>query len=80
MSTMEPFIPHPSGDDEGGVPAADPGHAGPPSAPGFGVQGEEPDGIEDREPGQAVEDRLAARTTGENPFRTPDPEQLRQGS
>ncbi|WP_431837183.1 hypothetical protein [Cellulomonas sp. Y8] len=40
MSQAEPFLPHPDHDQE--IAAADPGAGAPDTAPGFGVEGEEP--------------------------------------
>ncbi|WP_170037039.1 hypothetical protein [Georgenia soli] len=39
----EPFEPNLRPDAEDGIPAADPGPGAPPTAPGFGIEGEEPD-------------------------------------
>ena len=68
MSMMPPpFSADPS--DEG-IPAADPGQGAPEPAPGFGVEGEEPDvsgGDEDAEGRPAP---------SEPPFRTPDPDEV----
>jgi hypothetical protein len=45
MSMSEPLEPDlPASGD--GIPAADPGPGAPPTAPGFGVDGEEPDAVE----------------------------------
>lgn len=72
MSTIEPFLPHP--DRDAGIPAADVGHGGPPPAPGFGVQGEEPDRVADAEPDDVPDDAPVLRH--DTPFRTPDPGDL----
>jgi hypothetical protein len=68
MTTVEPFVPHPDDRDDNPdvVAAADPGAGAPPSAPGFGVGGEEPDQV-DAEPPAAPD--LADADT---PFRTPE--------
>jgi hypothetical protein len=67
MTTVEPFVPHPDDpDDRGDIAAADPGAGAPPSAPGFGVGGEEPDQVDAERPvgpGPAEADV---------PFRTPE--------
>jgi hypothetical protein len=70
MSMMPPPF---SSDDpaEGGIPAADPGQGAPEPAPGFGVEGEEPDDAT----GEAPEDEEGRPARGEPPFRTPDPGQ-----
>lgn len=41
MSMMPP--PFTAGPDDGGIPAADPGAGAPPTAPGYGIEGEDPD-------------------------------------
>jgi len=46
MSMSEPFEPNLRPASEDGIPAADPGPGAPPTAPGFGVEGEEPDAVE----------------------------------
>jgi hypothetical protein len=72
MSTMPPpFSADPSDD---GIPAADPGSGAPEPAPGFGVEGEEPDVT--REGAGDAEGRPAS---SEPPFRTPDPRELGPG-
>jgi len=43
----EPFEPNLRPDAEDGIPAADPGPGAPPTAPGFGIEGEEPDTAQD---------------------------------
>ncbi|WP_052436354.1 hypothetical protein [Georgenia sp. SUBG003] len=43
----EPFEPNLRPDAEDGIPAADPGPGAPPTAPGFGIEGEEPDTTQD---------------------------------
>jgi len=47
MSMSEPFEPNLRPDAEDGIPAADPGPGAPPTAPGFGIEGEEPDITQD---------------------------------
>jgi hypothetical protein len=47
MSMSEPFEPNLRPDAEDGIPAADPGPGAPPTAPGFGIEGEEPDTAQD---------------------------------
>ena len=42
MSMSVPFEPH-LGPHDDGIPAADPGAGAPEPAPGFGIEGEEPD-------------------------------------
>jgi hypothetical protein len=65
MSMMPPpFSADPSDD---GIPAADPGQGAPEPAPGFGIEGEDPDVA----PG--AEDDEGRPAPGEPPFRTPDP-------
>ncbi len=67
MSMMPPpFSADPSDD---GIPAADPGAGAPEPAPGFGIDGEEPDVVPDGAP----EDDEGRRARSEPPFRTPDP-------
>jgi hypothetical protein len=68
MTTVEPFVPHPDDpdDDRGDVAAADPGAGAPPSAPGFGVEGEEPDQV-DAEPSAGP-----GPAEADIPFRTPE--------
>jgi hypothetical protein len=46
MSMSEPLEPNLRPASEDGIPAADPGPGAPPTAPGFGVEGEEPDAVE----------------------------------
>jgi hypothetical protein len=75
MSTTEPFMPHPGGQD-GGVPAADIGPGGPEPAAGFGVAGEEPDRVAGDEPTGSVEDSAGTPGPRDTPFRTPDPREL----
>jgi hypothetical protein len=72
MSMMPPpFSADPS--DEG-IPAADPGAGAPEPAPGFGIEGEDPDVA----PGGAPEDDEGRPAASEPPFRTPDPKQVGQ--
>lgn len=68
MSMSAPLEPQlPQHDD--GIPAADPGAGAPPTAEGFGLEGEGPDRAEgDVDP---VPD-----AAGDPPFRTPDPQDL----
>jgi hypothetical protein len=66
MTTIEPLLPHPDDGDDGA--AADPGPGAPDPAPGFGVDGEEPD-LPDVDAGA---DRADVHL--DTPFRTPDPE------
>jgi len=54
---------------EGGIPAADPGAGAPEPAPGFGVEGEEPDVV-------GPEDDEGRPARSEPPFRTPDPTEV----
>ncbi|MCK6211152.1 hypothetical protein KZX45_11415 [Georgenia sp. EYE_87] len=42
----EPLEPNLRPASADGIPAADPGPGAPPTAPGFGVEGEEPDAVE----------------------------------
>lgn len=65
---LEPELP-PSGD---GIPAADPGAGAPPTAAGFGVEGEEPDRAGGGADGPVPVDR-------DTPFRTPDPTEIGPG-
>jgi hypothetical protein len=71
MSMPPPFSADPADD---GIPAADPGSGAPEPAPGFGVEGEEPDVT--REGAGDGEGRPAS---SEPPFRTPDPRELGPG-
>jgi hypothetical protein len=57
MSMSEPFEPNLRPDAEDGIPAADPGPGAPPTAPGFGIEGEEPDITQDG--GTAADDTAA---------------------
>lgn len=41
MSMMPP--PFTAGPEDEGIPAADPGAGAPPTAPGYGIEGEDPD-------------------------------------
>jgi hypothetical protein len=68
MTTVEPFVPHPddADDDRDDVAAADPGAGAPPSAPRFGVEGEEPDQV-DSEPPAGL-----GPAEADIPFRTPE--------
>jgi hypothetical protein len=72
MTTMGPFLPHPAGEDEYRVAAADPGGEGAPApASGFGEAEAQPDIIDDTpEPGTV--DPIPERPATEIPFRTPD--------
>ena len=68
MTTTEPFVPHPDDhdSDQAGVPAADVGVGGPEPAPGFGVEGEEPDRV-------AAEPSAGLDPSGvDTPFRRPE--------
>ncbi|TFV62945.1 UNVERIFIED_ORG: hypothetical protein E4P37_15760 [Bacillus sp. AZ43] len=67
-----PFSADPS--DEG-IPAADPGAGAPKPAPGFGIEGEDPDVVAPDEP-QPEEARKADPPAGGSAFRTPDPREL----
>jgi len=75
MSMMEPFVPA-RADDEGGIPAADPGAGAPAPSEGFGVGGEEPD-TTDAGPDADLEAEVERRVPKDLPFRTPDPGQER---
>lgn len=69
MSMMPPpFSADPS--DEG-IPAADPGQGAPEKAPGFGIEGEDPDLTTDNRA-----DDEGRPALGEPPFRTPDPKDI----
>jgi hypothetical protein len=74
MSMMPPMF---STDDpaEGGIPAADPGTGAPEPAPGFGIEGEDPDTLPAEDP-QPEEAQKAGPPAGEPAFRTPDPKQI----
>ncbi|GIG35058.1 hypothetical protein Cpa01nite_04390 [Cellulomonas pakistanensis] len=66
----EPFLPHPDHDQE--VAAADPGAGAPDTAPGFGIEGEEP-GTHPRPEGTSDADGPGAgEPADDTPFRTPD--------
>ncbi len=56
MSMSEPLKPNLRPTSEDGIPAADPGPGAPPTAPGFGIEGEDPDAARDA----AVSDDHAA--------------------
>ncbi len=67
---IEPFLPHPERDDQ--IAAADPGVGAPAPAPGFGIEGEDPDVAQGHdETGDASTE--AGATTA---FRTPDPDDV----
>ncbi|WNV74062.1 hypothetical protein [Geodermatophilus sp. DSM 44513] len=61
---MEPNL----GQEDDGIPAADPGAGAPPPADGFGVGGEEPD-----RPEELPEAATGGEPADDPPFRTPDP-------
>ena len=69
-------LPHPAGEYEYRVAAADPGGDGAPApVPGFGEAEGEPDIIDDTpEPGSV--DPAPERPAAEIPFRTPDPQEI----
>ena len=71
MSTTEPFLPHPHRDDT--IAAADPGPGAPPTVPGLGVEGEDPDVAESQERGTAGASDATVALPTDVPFRTPDP-------
>ena len=76
MTTVGPFLPYPSGEDEYRVAAADPGGEGAPvPAPGFGEMEAQPDIIDDTpEPGAVAP--IPERPATEIPFRAPDPNEI----
>lgn len=70
MSMAEPFLPHPPRDEE--IAAADAGAGAPDTAPGFGVEGEEP-GAHPRPEGTSDADGPGDPAAADDtPFRTPD--------
>jgi hypothetical protein len=69
MSMSMPFEAAPGARDDG-IPAADPGPGAPPTAPGYGPEGEEPDQVPADAGGQH------AAPPDDPPFRTPDPEEV----
>jgi hypothetical protein len=82
MSMMEPFLPHPTTDDT--IAAADPGVGAPAPAPGFGIEGEDPD-VAEGQPDDARSpvdltrgDVGGAAVAQDPPFRTPDPAEVRR--
>lgn len=74
MSQAEPLMPHLS-DPHEEVAAADPGQGAPPSAPGTGVGGEDPDTLSTSDDTTPDQDRVHGQET---PFRTPDPNDVRR--
>ena len=67
-------MPHP-GDDDERVAAADPGRGGPEPAPGLGVGGEEPDGVDEQADEGVDRESGSGRPAAGTPFRTPEPPQ-----
>ncbi len=73
MSMWTPMEPN-LGQEDDGIPAADPGAGAPPPADGFGIGGEEPDRPEETDDGP-----LSDAEQSDNPFRTPDPGDVGRG-
>jgi hypothetical protein len=69
MSMAEPFLPHPPRGEE--IAAADPGAGAPDTAPGFGVEGEEP-GAHPRPQRTGDADGPGEAEPDGTPSRTPD--------
>lgn len=77
MSMAEPFVSHSHQGPT--IAAADPGPGAPDTAPGFGVEGEEPDvtSDDDDEGGEDEQPPSARPAAAEDPpFRTPAPDRI----
>ncbi|GAA2724098.1 hypothetical protein [Cellulomonas aerilata] len=73
MSSTDPFLPGAHRDDT--IAAADPGVGAPQTAPGFGVEGEDPDIAQSQERDRAASDG-PVDLPQDVPFRTPDPDDV----
>ena len=71
-------MPDPKKDET--IAAADPGSGGPAPAPGFGIDGEDPDRAERQAEDPPTDDDPFSPPVaeGEVPFRTPDPKVVRR--